>query len=142
MSKTTAKTTEKKELQKVFTLWKKTSKDGKKTFFSGQTEDKSMYLTAFYNTNKKNLKEPDLRVYPQDNLKEEYCSLWAKATKDGKKKYLSGKLRDKWIVGFINEKATGKQPYISVYFSDEEKKEEAKEEPTLEPIGADEDLPF
>lgn len=139
MSKTTAKTTEKKELQKVFTLWKKTSKDGKKAFFSGQTEDKSMYLTAFYNRNKKNLKEPDLRVYPQDNIKEEYCSLWAKATKDGKKKYLSGKLRDKWIVGFINEKATGKQPYISVYFSDEEAK---KEEPTLEPIGADEDLPF
>lgn len=130
MSKTTA---EKKKLQGVFALWKKKSLDGKKTYFSGQTEDKKSYLTAFYNTDKKNLKEPDLRVYTRDkdgNLsKEEYCSLWAQATKKGKRKYLTGKLNGKRLVGFIREDASEKQPYISVYFSDDQEEQtEAKSE--------------
>lgn len=148
MSNTTA---EKKQLQGVFALWKRTSKDGKKTFFSGQTEDKSAYLTAFYNTNKKNLKEPDLRVYMQDGdgdfMKDdegktiEYCSLWVNATKKGEKKYLSGKVDGKRVVGFIRENATEKQPYISVYFSDEQEKPK-KQTKAKKSEPEQEDLPF
>lgn len=155
----TATATEKKKLQGVFALWKRKSKDGKKTYFTGQTEDKKNQLTAFYNLDKKNLKEPDMRIYIRDdegNLsKEPYASLWVNATKNGKKKYLTGKLEGKRVVGFIREDATEKQPYISVYFSEdelpvapksEEKQEKKpkfkkKEEPKYEDV-PDEDLPF
>ena len=118
MSNTTAT---KKTLQGVCALWKRTSTNGK-TYFSGQTEDKQSFLTAFYNTAKKNLKEPDLRIYTRDsegNLsKEPFLSLWCNATKKGKK-ILSGKLGDKKVVGFIKADATEKQPYISVYFEED-----------------------
>lgn len=154
MSNTTAT---KKQMQGAFALWRRQSADGK-TYFSGQTEDKKSFLTAFYNTNKKNLKEPDLRVYTRDsdgNLsKEPYVSLWCNATKKGKK-VLSGKLDGKKLVGFIRPDATEKQPYIAVYF-DEEKGSEGEqlkiEEPKKEApkkkkeapkvVDDSEDLPF
>lgn len=145
-------TAEKKRLQGVCALWKRTSANGK-TYFSGQTEDKQTFLTGFYNTDKKNLKEPDLRIYSHDaegNLsKEPWLSLWCNATKKGKK-VLSGKLDGKKVVGFIKADAAEKQPYISVYFDQdklpaEDPKKEApkktkKEAPKVET--PDEDPPF
>lgn len=148
----------KKRLEGVCALWKRTSANGK-TYFTGQTEDKQTFLTAFYNTDKKNLKEPDLRIYTRDadgNLsKEPWLSLWCNATKKGKK-VLSGKLDGKKVVGFIKVDANEKQPYISIYFDQdklpegeqlkiEEPKKEApkktkKEAPKVET--PDEDLPF
>ena len=147
----------KKRMEGVCALWKRTSANGK-TYFSGQSEDKQHFLTAFYNTTKKNLKEPDLRVYTRDaegNLsKEPWLSLWCNATKKGKK-VLSGKIDGKNVVGFIKADATEKQPYISVYFEEdklpegeqlkiEEPKKEApkkkKEAPKVET--PDEELPF
>ena len=160
MSNTTA---EKKKLVGVFALWRKKSKNGG-TYFSGKTEGGS-FLTGFYVTDKKNLKEPDLRVYAKDsegNLSEEpFCSLWCNATKNGKK-ILSGKLDGKRVIGFIKAEAKENQPYISVYYSDEEQNEEKeqsnktdtkteekktkpskkKEEPEFEEIPGDEELPF
>ena len=146
-------TAEKKKMQEVCALWKQKSKDGKKTFFSGLTADEEsrLKLTGFYNTDKKNMKEPDLRIYVRDdegNLsKDVYLALWCNASEKGKK-YLSGKLGDRRVVGFINENGTEKQPYISVYFSDENPQEEKKseekpkEEPKFEKIPSDEHLPF
>lgn len=159
MSNTTA---EKKKLEGVFALWKKKSKNGG-VYFSGKTEGGS-FLTGFYNTEKKNLKEPDLRVYAKDSegdLSEEpFCSLWCNATKNGKK-LLSGKVDGKRVIGFIKADASEKQPYISVYYSDEseapkeEKKSDKsdtktekaktnkkKEEPEFVEIPPDESLPF
>lgn len=162
MSNTTA---EKKKLEGVFALWKRKSQNGG-VYFSGKTEGGS-FLTAFYNTEKKNLKEPDLRVYAKDsegNLsKEPFCSLWCNATKNGKK-ILPGKLDGKRVIGFIKADASEKQPYISVYYSDEEAKEESNKtdtkteerktskpkkkeepkakEPEFEEIPGDEELPF
>ena len=160
MSNTTA---EKKTLKQVLALWKKKSKDGKRTYFSGKVDDgtfeNNFYVTAFYNTDKKNLKEPDLKIYARDdegNLsKEPILSLWCNPTKNGKK-VLSGKLDGKRVVGFIKENASENQPYISVYFSNddfpaEEKTEEKpkkktstkkKEEPKFEDLESDEVLPF
>ena len=144
MSNTTAK----KQMEQVFALWKRKSKDGKTTFFSGKYGEK--FLTAFYNTDKKNMKEPDMRVYIQDDngelSKEVFVSLWCNATKDGKKKYLSGKINGKRVVGFIKADATEKQPYISVFWSDDEQKPKQekkakKEAPQMEEVG-EEDLPF
>ena len=120
-------TAEKKKLQGVFALWKCNSYNGK-TYFSGKTED-GMNLIGFYNKDKKNLKEPDLRVYIKDdegNLSaEEFVSLWVNATKRGKK-LLSGRLDGKKLIGFINAGADEKHPYISVYFADEDEKQEEK----------------
>ena len=64
MSTTTANAT-KKKLEQVFALWKRTSKEGK-TYFSGK-DYLGNNVTAFYNTEKKNLKEPDMRVYLRDD---------------------------------------------------------------------------
>ena len=123
-----SKTAEKKNsLKQVLALWKREGKKGT-SYFSGKVDDgtfeNDFKVTAFYNTEKKNLKEPDLKIYARDdegNLsKEPMLSLWCNPTKDGKKKILSGKLDGKRVVGFINENATEKQPYISVYFSDDE----------------------
>lgn len=157
-------TAEKKQRKSIIALWKKRSKDGKKTYFTGKMEDgtneNEFYLTAFYNTDKKNLKEPDMRVYARDdegNLsKEPILSLWCNATKNGKK-VLSGKIDGKRVIGFINQNAKENQPYISIYWSDEqtpkaETKEEPKQtkkapskknpEPEFEEIPSDESLPF
>ena len=119
-----AKTTEKKEfkLEQVCALWKRTSKKGL-DFFTGKL-GKSVELMAFYNTNKKNPKEPDLRIYAVgDNEKlgkEPILSLWCNLTKTGKK-VLNGTFEGKKVIGFIKENASEKQPYISVYFREVEK---------------------
>lgn len=152
MSNATA--TEKKKLEGVCALWKRKSKDGKKVYFSGCTEDRKTQLTGFYNTEKKNMKEPDLRIFTRDEegklSPEPFVSLWCNSTKKGKK-ILSGKIDGKRVVGFINEKGSEKAPYISVYWSDESeapkteekpkstRKAKQKEEPEFEAM-TDEDL--
>lgn len=144
MSNTTSTAT-KKHLDQVFALWKRKSKDGKSTYFTGKLGEQN--LIAFYVTNKKNLKEPDMRVYTREqdgNLsKDPVVSLWCNATKRGKK-ILFGKIDGKRVVGFINANATEKQPYISVYWSDESQAPAPKkdEKPTFEEITANEELPF
>lgn len=128
MAKATKTQETKQERKQAFALWKRKAKSGK-SFFTGKAGE--LKLTGFYNTEKKNLKEPDIRIYTVDkegNLsKEEYVSLWCNSSKNGKK-YLTGKFDGQRLVGFINEKATeeNKQPYVSVYFS-EEKTSDLKE---------------
>ena len=158
-------TAEKKTMKQVLALWKRKSKNGK-VYFSGKVEDgtftNDFYVTAFYNTDKKNLKEPDLKIYARDdegNLsKEPVLSLWCNATKNGKK-VLSGKLDGKRVIGFIKADADEKHPYITVYYSNDEqaapeqmqipdekpkgkKPTKKKEEPEYEEIPADDSLPF
>ena len=120
----------------VFALWKKTAKDGKTTYFSGKTET-GTFLTAFFNGQKKNPKEPDVRVYTQDkdhNLsKEEYVSLWVNVAKSGRK-YLTGKIGDKRVVGFINDKSEGNHPYVSVYYSEDDAAGKTPEQPKYEEV--------
>lgn len=147
-------TAEKKMIQ-VFAMWKNEGKNGK-PYFTGKLEDGTK-LTGFYNTDKKNMKEPDIRIYRQGadgKLEgEEYVSLWCNSTKDGKKKYLSGKVDGKRVVGFIREKATGKLPYFTVYWGDEDlpqaeapkaepKKEAPKKSAKKDEEVVDQDLPF
>ena len=124
-------TTETKKMEQVFALWKQTTKSGNE-YFTGS--DGKTKLVAFYNGKKKNPKEPDLRVYATDKdgkaEEKELVSMWCNVAKSGKK-YLTGKLLDKYIIGFINDEPKNeKQPYITVYFQEEktEKPEEPKEE--------------
>lgn len=142
-------------LKQVFAMWKRTSKNGKTTFFTGKDID-GREIRGFYNTNKQNPKEPDIRIYHLTESgeleKEVYVSLWCNA-KDNGKKYLSGKIDGLRVVGFINSKATAenKQPYFSVYWSDGEEKQtetkpatktKKKEEQKYEDTETDNDLPF
>lgn len=152
MSNTTStatNTTKKSRLDQVFALWKRTGKNGS-TFFTGKLDGQN--ITAFYVTNKKNLKEPDMRVYTRDengNLsREPVVSLWCNATKTGKK-ILSGKIDGKRVVGFINTNGKENQPYVSVYWSDEsnapqkdEKPVPKKEEKKPDPKKTEDELPF
>lgn len=126
-------------MEQAFALWQNKGKDGKK-YFTGSG------LIAFYNTMKKNPKEPDLRIYNKvakgEKLGDEITSLWCNVSKAGKK-YLTGKYNGKKVVAFINDKATEKQPYIVAYYSDSEPK---VEQTTLEdstPVKDENgDLPF
>ena len=123
-------------LEQVFAMWKEYAKKGG-AYFTGRYNGR--FIKGFYNTDKKNLKEPDIRIYFIDDEKklekEPFLSLWCNATEKGKK-YLSGKLDDKRVVGFINETADEKnrRPYFSIYWSEEEK-------PQMEEI-EDNQLPF
>ena len=117
------------EMQQIFAMWKREGKKGT-PYFTGVTKD-GTELRGFYNTKKKNLNEPDLRIYALDmqgNLeKDEVGSLWCNSSKDGKKKYLSGKIFDTVkVVGFFNEKATkeNKQPSFRVYEAQSKKQHE------------------
>jgi hypothetical protein len=149
-TKTTQKTTASKKefnLTPVLTMWIYKGKNGVK-YLSGKTEDGTK-LKGFFNGKKKNPKEPDIRIYKQLDKgvleKDEFISLWVKLSKGGKK-YISGKLGDKWVTGFFNSKAEigGIIPYLNVYFS--ESKEETKSDVPegVEEIGTedDNDLPF
>lgn len=124
MSNTTAKR------EQIFAMWKRTGKNGN-SYFTGKLKDQE--IRGFYNTDKKNLKEPDIRIYGVDGnhklTKEEIISLWCNATKNGKK-ILTGKLNGEKVVGFINANATdeNKQPYFSVYFSEEKEDKGGKTE--------------
>lgn len=114
------------EMKPVFAMWLKESKKGSK-YLSGKLED-GTWVRGFFNGKKSNPKEPDVRIYKQteggDLEKTEYTSLWVNVSKAGKK-YLSGKVDGKKVVGFIIEKAevNGKRPYFSVYWSEAEPKE-------------------
>ena len=128
----TKKAVEKKvefKMEQVCALWKQKSKSGNE-YFSGSLSN-GVRANAFYNTDKKNPKEPDLRIYPigedKKMAKEPVLSMWVNVSKT-KSKYLTGKLGEKRVVGFINNGKNEKAPYISIYFSTDRKEEEADQE--------------
>lgn len=135
---------EKKEfnMKEVFTMWLKKNEKGTQ-YLSGKTPD-GLRLVGFFNGKKKNPKEPDVRIYEVDKdgklSEKELTSLWVNVSKKDKK-YLSGKVGDMRVVGFINTKAeaNGKRPYFSVYESDSTPK--PQEEKWVEPV-EEIDLPF
>ena len=110
----TSKQTEKRAftLTPEFSLWKKQDQNGK-PYFSGKTEA-GKYLVGFYNTKKKNPKEPDLRVYFQGDKGEELntnvgYSIWHNVNEKTNKQYFSGVYSDEEneisykVVGFISK---------------------------------------
>ena len=81
-------TKENKDLEVAFVLWKHTAKSGL-SYLSGSTpknKKDSISLVGFFNYNKKNPKEPDVRIYALDdegNQGDEVCSLWENTAKSG-----------------------------------------------------------
>ena len=119
---------EKKPLRECFVLWRHKGKDGKLDYLSGVTSDEKadgMTLVAFYNTNKKNAKEPDIRVYELMNDgkrgKEEVASLWSTVSPTTNREYFTGKTNEgERVVGFKNKKDAEHRssPDIKVYYKD------------------------
>ena len=114
------KVEERKELEEAFALWSNTAKSGIE-YLSGKVE--GMKLIAFINKEKKNEKEPDIRVYELINdeiSKEAVASLWKNVSKNGNY-YLSGTDNEnKKLVGFYNTNFIEfpNRPYIRVYYSE------------------------
>lgn len=120
-------TTKTQELKEVCALWKREA--GKMTYYTGALKEDGQHLVAFYNLDKKNPKEPDLRVYKQvkkgEKLQGEIISLWVQLSKDKTKKYLTGlDNANQRLVGFINENPSKLAPCITVYLQADTPKQE------------------
>lgn len=109
------------ELTEAFALWLHKSKADNE-YLSGLTtaENGDARLVGYFNTNKKNPKEPDIRVYSlndEGNQDLEIADLWENVSKQDTR-YLSGTTNDKEkLVGFYGDKKEEKRPYIRVYFN-------------------------
>ena len=112
------------ELKEAFVLWKKKSSKGAdylNGFFTNENGDK-VYLTGFFNTNKKNPKEPDIRVVTSVNEGEEsieVASLWESVSETKGTRYLTGSTNDKEkLVAFYGEENQEARPYIRAYYKE------------------------
>lgn len=106
-----------------FVLWKEKAKTVI-NYLKGFTIDEknnSFRLIGFYNTIKKNLNEPDIRIY---NINEEgkknkkVCDLWETVSKNDKR-YLTGKtIKGDKIIAFYTDEQNeeGTRPYIRAYY--------------------------
>lgn len=114
----------KPELKEAFALWSRVSKEGKE-YYTGRCDD--IELIAFINFEKKNEKEPDLRVYSildGQVSDEQIASLWKNISKNDTY-YLSGvDNENKKLVGFYNDKFMEfpNRPFIRVYYKEQETK--------------------
>ena len=111
---------EKKELKECLVLWLGESKNNTKYLTGFVSEDPNVKVVGFFNGNKKNPNEPDIRIYVKedDKIGQEIASLWATLGKNKKDySYLTGKDDDKnRLVGFYGNEKDTKKPYIKVYF--------------------------
>lgn len=107
------------KLTEAFVLWLNQSKAGN-TYYKGYDLHKNK-LVAYPNTNKKNPKEPDVRVYlinAEGNQDKEVASLWDNISKNNKQ-FLSGTTdENEKLVGFYGDKTNQDRPYIRVYFKE------------------------
>lgn len=113
-------------LKESFVLWKSKAKSGE-DYLTGYTKldekEEKIKLVGFYNTNKKNPKEPDIRVYSKDKegkKDKEVCDLWETVGKN-EKRYLTGSTDDKEkIIAFYTDKQNEEstRPYIRAYYKD------------------------
>lgn len=120
-------TTQTQQLKEVCALWKR--EGGKTSYYTGVLKEDEKHIVAFYNLDKKNPKEPDLRVYQQvkkgEKLQGEIMSLWVQLTKNKDKKYLTGvDNANRRLVGFINENPSKLAPTIAIYLQGDMPKQE------------------
>lgn len=108
------------DLKESFVLWKEKAKSGT-DYLKGYGLEGKIKLVGFYNTNKKNPKEPDIRIYninDEGKQDKEVCDLWETVSKN-EKRYLTGSTDDKEkIIAFYTEEQNkeGTRPYIRAYY--------------------------
>lgn len=110
---------QKKELEEAFVLWRHEAKSGG-SYLSGQTPgDNNLRLVGYFNSTKRNPKEPDIRVYSLDDegkQDKEVCSMWENISKNDNR-YLTGSTDDREkIVAFYNSDKESNRPYIRAYY--------------------------
>lgn len=110
-------------LKEAFVLWKKESKAGN-DYLNGFLVDENgnkVFLNGFFNTNKKNPKEPDIRVVTSVAEGEEsieVASLWENVSEGKGTRYLTGSTNDKEkLVGFYGKEVESR-PYIRAYYKE------------------------
>lgn len=109
----------------LFAMWEREGKTGNK-YLSGKYNDEK--LLGFY-TNKKAMSEGDITIHiSNDAGLQQTGVLFVNVNKRGKK-YVKGTVFNTPVVGFFNEKHTEKQPYITIYKAETERKEEQEELP-------------
>ena len=119
-----APATNNKDLKEAFALWEK--KGAKGVYYSGKTSDpEPVNIVGFITTEKKNEKQPDLRVYvstDKDAEKIELAALWKQESKAGKTYYSGYSNEKEKLIAFINgDTKDGKYPSIRVYFKQDTK---------------------
>ena len=112
-------------LKELMSLWLHESANGTK-YLTGTADDVTgkFKVVGFFNTNKKNENEPDIRVYEEVEkgsvLKEVLVSLW-KHTSKGGVDYMTGKdNEDNKVVAFYGKENEEKRPYVRIYTQGEE----------------------
>lgn len=115
---------EKKELREVFALFKAESTTGLEYLYGQLKNDKGeviCQLRGWFNKDKKNPKEPDIRVYERDaegNQGEVIASLWSNVSKNDVK-YMTGITNEnEKLVAWFGKEFETKRPYIRVYYSE------------------------
>lgn len=107
------------DLKELCTLWEHTA-ESNIVYLSGMLNEELKFekVIAFYNQNKKNENEPDIRVFSLDENKKtnlNIISLWKEVSKD-KVDYFTGTTNDnERVVAFINKSKEEKQPLIKIY---------------------------
>ena len=108
-------------LKESFVLWKNISSKQNEYLSGIATDDPSntFKLIGYFNTNKKNPKEPDIRIYSlNDEGKQdsEVASLWESISKNNNR-YLTGTTNEKEkIIAFYGNSEDEKRPYIRAYY--------------------------
>lgn len=125
MKKVVEEKEEKREfnLDEAFVLWRNEAKSGIH-YLSGFVSEKlgKTGLVGYFNTNKNNPKEPDVRVYELDKDRKqgkEVAALWETLSKQNVR-YLTGLTDEKEkLIGFYGKENEEKRPYIRVYFQED-----------------------
>lgn len=111
------------ELVESFALWLNKSKAGN-DYLTGRLNEKlgAGKLVGYFNTNKKNPKEPDIRIYTLDSeghQDKEIADLWDSVSETTGNEYLTGTSDEQErLIGFYDKTSPEKahRPYIKVYF--------------------------
>lgn len=110
-------------LKEAFVLWRNKAQSGN-YYLSGFASEEcgSQKLVGYFVSNKKNPKEPDVRVYTLDaegNQDKEVASIWENISKNDVR-YLTGVTDDKEkLVCFYGKENEEKRPYIRAYFRED-----------------------
>jgi hypothetical protein len=120
MLKTTQTVKEEKkefDLKEAFVLWKNVAKSGKEYLAGFVNNEEKTKLKGFFNTDKKNPKEPDIRVYTEVNDKlVEVASLWTNVDKK-EQKYVTGTTdENEKLVGWFGKENQEMRPFVRVYY--------------------------
>lgn len=111
-------------LKEAFVLWKKKAKSGNEYLngFLVDEEGNKVFLNGFFNSNKKNPKEPDIRIVTSVDEGEEsieVASLWENVSEGKGTRYLTGSTNDKEkLVAFYGKEHQEKRPYIRAYYKE------------------------